>query len=184
MNLISIADGIFIWDVLAWTTPRLEFNPPVRSASENQGQPRLPPEPFKYPELSNHTTAKAMTRSISNSELEKTSVRPMETKKSSSIPSSRRHFIQKINHSHLAKVNVFTRHVARHCENSLQKRYVPPAHQETLRLHSILGYNGNGRENLVWHAHSGFFAYSVGCNVIVENLNNNHQTILIGKGLS
>ena len=29
--------------------------------------------------------------------------------------------------------------------------------------------------------HSGFFAYSVGCNVIVENLNNNHQTILTGK---
>ncbi|CAF5079311.1 unnamed protein product, partial [Rotaria socialis] len=26
----------------------------------------------------------------------------------------------------------------------------------------------------------GFFAYSVGCNVIVENLNNNHQTILTG----
>lgn len=56
-----------------------------------------------------------------------------------------------------------------------------PANQESLKLQSIIGYNGNGRENLVWHAHSGFFAYTVGCNVIVENLNNNYQTILTGK---
>ncbi|CAF5207282.1 unnamed protein product, partial [Rotaria magnacalcarata] len=60
------------------------------------------------------------------------------------------------------------------------KRYVAPVNQESLKLRSVIGYNGNGRENLAWHAHSGFFAYSVGCNVIVENLNNNHQTILTG----
>ena len=53
--------------------------------------------------------------------------------------------------------------------------------QESLRLKSIIGYNGNARDNLVWHAHTGFFAYTVACNVIVENLNNNHQTILTGK---
>ncbi len=64
---------------------------------------------------------------------------------------------------------------------TFQKRYVAPANQESLKLQSIIGYNGNGRENLIWHAHSGFFAYTVGCNVIVENLNNNYQTILTGK---
>lgn len=105
MNIISIGDAIFIWDVLAWTTPRPDSVPPVRLALENEGQPRNPREPFKYTELTNNQTARAMTRSISNSETDKTtSIRPTEMKKPLTIPTSRRHFIQKINHSHLAKV--------------------------------------------------------------------------------
>jgi len=63
----------------------------------------------------------------------------------------------------------------------IQKRYLAPANQESLKLQSIIGYNGNGRDNLVWHPYTGFFAYSLGCNIIVENLNSNRQTILSGK---
>ncbi len=63
----------------------------------------------------------------------------------------------------------------------IQKRYVAPTNQESLKLQAIIGYNGNGRENLVWYPHTGFFAYTVGCNIIVEDLNTNHQTILTGK---
>ena len=99
MNIISIGDAIFIWDVLVWTTPRPDTIP-LRSALDNHGQPRNPPEPFQY---TTHT-ARALTRSVSNSELEKTTIRPEEKKKSSTIPTGRRHFIQRINHSHLAKV--------------------------------------------------------------------------------
>ncbi len=43
---------------------------PIRSISDNNGQPRNPPEPFQYKE----TTARAITRSLSNSELEKTTI--------------------------------------------------------------------------------------------------------------
>ncbi len=64
---------------------------------------------------------------------------------------------------------------------SIQKRYIARIDQESLQLQSIIGYNGNGRENLVWYPHTGFFAYTVGCNIIVENLNSNHQKILTGK---
>ncbi|CAF0756991.1 unnamed protein product [Adineta ricciae] len=181
MHVVSIGDSIFIWDVLAWTTPRpnLPVNTqhiahpavveraPVRSNIENNGQPRNPPEPFQYNQQTNDNTARAITRSLSNTELDKTT-KKINNKKSvlkqnDHPPAIRRHFIQRTNHSQLAK-----------------KRYVAPANQESLKLISVIGYNGNGRENLVWHAHNGFFAYTVGCNVIVENLNNNHQTILTG----
>lgn len=40
----------------------------MRSISENNGQPRNPPEPFQY----NENTARAVTRSLSNPEVEKT----------------------------------------------------------------------------------------------------------------
>jgi hypothetical protein len=38
--------------------------------SDNNGQPRNPPEPFQY----NGNTARAITRSLSNSEVEKTTM--------------------------------------------------------------------------------------------------------------
>lgn len=62
-----------------------------------------------------------------------------------------------------------------------QKRYVAPTNQESLKLQSIIGYNGNGRDNLIWHPSTGFFAYTVTCNIIVENLNTSQQMILSGK---
>jgi hypothetical protein len=43
---------------------------PIQSISDNNGQPRNPPEPFQYKE----NTARAITRSLSNSELEKTTI--------------------------------------------------------------------------------------------------------------
>jgi len=57
---------------------------------------------------------------------------------------------------------------------------MPPTNQESLKLQLIIGYNGNGRDNLVWHPYTGFFAYTIGCNIIVENLNSSQQTILSG----
>ncbi|CAF3644159.1 unnamed protein product [Adineta steineri] len=189
MHIVSIGDSIFIWDVLAWTTPRPNvfsntqyIVPPlknierasIRFPSDNNGQPRNPPEPFQYTQQTNENTARAVTRSLSNCELNTTTSLSHGHKKNQNkklpikqidrnLPTIRRHFIQRINHSQLAK-----------------KRYVAPANQESLKLQSIIGYNGNGRENVVWHAQTGFFAYTVGCNIIVENLNNNHQTILTG----
>ena len=36
-----------------------------------------------------------------------------------------------------------------------QRRYTAPANQAGLKLHSIIGYNGNGRGNMVWQADTG-----------------------------
>ena len=123
MHVISIGDSIFIWDVLAWTTPRPALpNVPSKmsifesAALENIGQPRHPPEPFQY----NGNTARTVTRSLSTSEVEKTTIIPPKPKyvsydfavqlnnikfrKKDAPPAIRRHFIQRTNNSQLAKV--------------------------------------------------------------------------------
>lgn len=102
-----------------------------------------------------------------------------EDEHSSSPPvSSRCHFIQRINQSQLAKVISLPNPSINHFD--FQKRYIAPTNQESLKLHSIIGYNGNGRKNLIWYPSTGFFAYTVTCNIIVENLNSSSQTILSG----
>ncbi|CAF3845969.1 unnamed protein product [Rotaria magnacalcarata] len=129
MHLVSIGDSIFIWDVLAWTTPRpgqlnntqstlpskmLERVPSVLSILDNSGQPRNPPEPFQYSQQNNGHTARAITRSLSNSEIDKntnvsqgqkkTNNKKSSKKQTDNPPAIRRHFIQRVNHSHLAKL--------------------------------------------------------------------------------
>lgn len=54
---------------------------PMRSMSENNGQPRNPPEPFQY----NHSTARAVTRSLSNPEVEKTMIVSQKSKYESPV---------------------------------------------------------------------------------------------------
>ncbi|CAF2433293.1 unnamed protein product [Rotaria sp. Silwood2] len=191
MHVVSIGDSILIWNVLAWNTlrpimpnnaqcivsPQLMMtkileHTLVRSSSDQSGNSS---ELFHN---SQQTKEHPITRSLSNLEIDKTVTifqdekkiinKKLLTKQTDNeyffSPSSiRRHFIQQINHSQLAK-----------------KRYLAPINQESLKLQTIIGYNGNGRENLVWHPHTGFFAYTVGCNIIVENLNSNRQTILTG----
>ena len=36
-----------------------------------------------------------------------------------------------------------------------QRRYTAPPNQAGLKLKSIIGYNGNGRDNMVWHPDTG-----------------------------
>jgi len=38
-----------------------------------------------------------------------------------------------------------------------QRRYAAPPNQAGLKLKSVIGYNGNGRGNMIWHADSGMF---------------------------
>ncbi|XP_053351396.1 WD repeat-containing protein 90 isoform X2 [Clarias gariepinus] len=56
----------------------------------------------------------------------------------------------------------------------------PPPGQEGLRLKAVIGYNGNGRSNIVWNPDTGLFAYSCGCVVVVENLRNGSQKHWLG----
>ncbi|CAF5160610.1 unnamed protein product, partial [Rotaria sp. Silwood1] len=86
---------------------------PILSTLDNNGQPRNPPEPFQYTQQTNGHTARAITRSLSNSELDKNlstsqgqkkiNNKKSVTKQIDNIPMIRRHFIQRINHSQLAK---------------------------------------------------------------------------------
>ncbi|XP_063961233.1 WD repeat-containing protein 90-like isoform X2 [Lytechinus pictus] len=73
------------------------------------------------------------------------------------------HFVAKPNKSQLA-----------------QRRYIAPSNQAGLELKRVLGYNGNGRGNVIWHPDSGLFAYTCGSIIVLEDLDNSSQTHLLG----
>ncbi|XP_053413027.1 WD repeat-containing protein 90 isoform X3 [Nycticebus coucang] len=50
-----------------------------------------------------------------------------------------------------------------------------PASGQQLRLKAVLGYSGSGRANMVWRPDTGFFAYTCGCLVVVEDLHSGTQ---------
>ncbi|KFQ93266.1 WD repeat-containing protein 90, partial [Nipponia nippon] len=56
----------------------------------------------------------------------------------------------------------------------------PPAGSEVLKLKAVIGYNGNGRGNMVWNPDTGFFAYTCGCIVVVEDLHSGSQSHWLG----
>ncbi|XP_066496904.1 WD repeat-containing protein 90 [Tiliqua scincoides] len=56
----------------------------------------------------------------------------------------------------------------------------PLGGNEGLKLKAIIGYNGNGRRNMVWNPDTGFFAYSCGCVLIVEDLHSGAQQHWLG----
>ncbi|XP_045849111.1 WD repeat-containing protein 90 isoform X2 [Meles meles] len=51
---------------------------------------------------------------------------------------------------------------------------------ERLLLKVVVGYNGNGRANVVWKPETGFFAYTCGCLVVVEDLRSGAQRHWLG----
>ncbi|XP_010121618.1 PREDICTED: LOW QUALITY PROTEIN: WD repeat-containing protein 90, partial [Chlamydotis macqueenii] len=56
----------------------------------------------------------------------------------------------------------------------------PPAGSEILKLKAVIGYNGNGRGNMVWDPDTGFFAYTCGCIIVVEDLHSGSQNHWLG----
>ncbi|XP_069066782.1 WD repeat-containing protein 90 isoform X3 [Pleurodeles waltl] len=66
--------------------------------------------------------------------------------------------------------------IARFKTSPLPKSFSsPPCGQESLSLKTVIGYNGNGRGNMVWNPDTGFFAYTCGCVVVVEDLHSGSQ---------
>ncbi|XP_052262541.1 WD repeat-containing protein 90-like isoform X2 [Dreissena polymorpha] len=61
-----------------------------------------------------------------------------------------------------------------------QRRYTAPPNQAGVRLKSVIGYNGNARNNMVWHPDTGLFVYTSGNTIILEDLNTNSQKHLAG----
>nr|XP_055038117.1 WD repeat-containing protein 90 isoform X5 [Misgurnus anguillicaudatus] len=56
-----------------------------------------------------------------------------------------------------------------------QTLVAPPPGQAGLSLKAVIGYNGNGRNNMVWNPDTGLFVYSCGSIVIVEDLHTGSQ---------
>ncbi|XP_054992986.1 WD repeat-containing protein 90 isoform X5 [Sorex araneus] len=56
----------------------------------------------------------------------------------------------------------------------------PPAGGERLHLKAVVGYSSGGRANLVWSPSTGFFAYSCGRLLVVEDLHSGAQRHWLG----
>ncbi|XP_056222733.1 WD repeat-containing protein 90 [Seriola aureovittata] len=61
-----------------------------------------------------------------------------------------------------------------------QAAVAPQPGQEGIKLKAVIGYNGNGRGNMVWSPDQGLFAYSCGSVVVVEHLHTGCQRHLQG----
>uniref|UniRef100_A0A4W6G2L9 WD repeat domain 90 n=1 Tax=Lates calcarifer TaxID=8187 RepID=A0A4W6G2L9_LATCA len=61
-----------------------------------------------------------------------------------------------------------------------QATVAPQPGEEGIKLKAVIGYNGNGRGNMVWSPDQGLFAYSCGCVVVVEHLHTGCQRHLQG----
>nr|XP_019611822.1 PREDICTED: WD repeat-containing protein 90 isoform X4 [Rhinolophus sinicus] len=74
------------------------------------------------------------------------------------------------------------KHFTARYKSSLTAKNVslPPAGAERLRLKAVVGYNGNGRANMTWRPDTGFFAYTCGCLVVVEDLHSGAQQHWLG----
>ena len=58
--------------------------------------------------------------------------------------------------------------------------YSAPQNQAGLELKALIGFNGNGRDNIIWRTTPGILYYSCGIVIIVENLATSEQKILQG----
>ncbi|XP_041063040.1 WD repeat-containing protein 90 [Carcharodon carcharias] len=64
--------------------------------------------------------------------------------------------------------------------SSVSQVAVLPDGKEDLKLKVVIGYNGNGRGNMVWNPDTALFAYSCGCLVVIEDLHSGSQRHLTG----
>ncbi|KAJ7984499.1 hypothetical protein DPEC_G00355450 [Dallia pectoralis] len=65
--------------------------------------------------------------------------------------------------------------------STLDQGAKPPQPAEaSLSLKAVIGYNGNGRGNMIWNPDTGLFAYSCGCVVVVEDLHTGSQRHWLG----
>ncbi|KAF0881208.1 WDR90 protein, partial [Crocuta crocuta] len=80
-----------------------------------------------------------------------------------------------------ARPDCYRHFVARYKSPLLVKSTsVPGARTERLLLKAVVGYNGNGRANVAWKPDTGFFAYTCGCLVVVEDLHSGAQRHWLG----
>uniref|UniRef100_A0A8D3BWJ5 WD repeat domain 90 n=1 Tax=Scophthalmus maximus TaxID=52904 RepID=A0A8D3BWJ5_SCOMX len=62
----------------------------------------------------------------------------------------------------------------------IQAAVAPQPGEEGIKLKAVIGYNGNGRGNMVWSPDQGLFAYTCGCVLVVEHLQTGCQRHLQG----
>uniref|UniRef100_A0A7N8XKJ2 WD repeat domain 90 n=1 Tax=Mastacembelus armatus TaxID=205130 RepID=A0A7N8XKJ2_9TELE len=152
LTVVSVGDAIFIWDFLAHPLDSLTENAEVSRVQVSNGMPRqTAPLPFSPPPRLNVST------------------------------------IDEIDQGGKFSFTIlnYTKALPFVCYPVLQFSVVqaaaaPQPGNEGIKLKTVIGYNGNGRGNMVWSPDQGLFAYSCGSVVVVEYLHTGRQKHLKG----
>ncbi|XP_039770960.1 WD repeat-containing protein 90 isoform X2 [Ornithorhynchus anatinus] len=179
-QVISVGDAIFLWDLLV--APEREVAPgsgcrspdtllspevSVFSESDEEGvhvqgpvSPPVPPEKQQGDGSGRMGAVASLLRWPRSMSVRHSRSSP-ETRRAQ--PDSDQHFLAPSEASPLPK-----------------RASCPSASSERLRLKAVVGYNGNGQGNMVWRPDTGFFAYTCGCVVVVEDLHSGSQRHWLG----
>ncbi|XP_078200304.1 WD repeat-containing protein 90 isoform X4 [Callithrix jacchus] len=165
-QVLSAGDAIFLWDILATTESEQSFpgGPPACEAGPGTGQLEdaesraggLPQEPVPKPSPASPPRLDICARPPKGGD---------GTRDTSNLGTPR------------------TTCLASHKAFMLAKGTSPPTpsgKRRRLHLKAVVGYSGNGRSNMVWRPDTGFFAYTCGRLVVVEDLHSGAQQLWPG----
>ncbi|XP_014980706.3 WD repeat-containing protein 90 isoform X12 [Macaca mulatta] len=167
-QVLSAGDAIFLWDILATTESDQRFPGPSPACEAGLGTGQLEDAASRASELPRQQVPKPSQASPPRLGI---CARPPEggdgtsDTKNSGAPRT----------TCPASHKAFTPARASRGPHSAKGTSLPPASSEWLRLKAVVGYSGNGRANMVWRPDTGFFAYTCGRLVVVEDLHSGAQ---------
>ncbi|XP_030626042.1 WD repeat-containing protein 90 [Chanos chanos] len=203
MGVVSVGDALFFWDFLAHpletgacslSAPAVRVSPPKPGCDEtvltglrlSNGTPRQAvPLPSSPPRLGVSPTLRA--EGVPPSVLSSPSPAPglstvlKVTERSgcgdsSSLLANQASGEERVEDPKPVRPDCYKHFTPRYNISTPDQSVVaPPPGQGGLNLKAVIGYNGNGRGNLVWNPDTGLFVYSCGCVIVVENLHTGSQ---------
>uniref|UniRef100_A0A665V876 WD repeat-containing protein 90 n=1 Tax=Echeneis naucrates TaxID=173247 RepID=A0A665V876_ECHNA len=153
LGVVSVGDAIFLWHFLALPDYSSVDIQPKAEVSGGQLSSGMPRQTAPLP-ASPPSQPGSINNLLDQAELkEKRPVRP----------------------------DCYSHFIARFKASTLDQAAVTPQPgEECIKLKAVIGYNGNGRGNMVWSPDLGVFAYSCGSVVVVEDLHTGCQRHLQG----
>ncbi|XP_077358986.1 WD repeat-containing protein 90 isoform X2 [Festucalex cinctus] len=186
-GVVSVGDAIFLWDFLAHPvdllrTVRLPSRFAITSAADEMPRQRAPRPLSPPPPL--HVSA--MDPTVAELDVTATGSEPgfhpkpaTTFLKITEVGDTIRMSINLQNNDFNEKrvrPDCYRHFIPRFKNSTLDETAVTPQPDEAgMTLKAVIGYNGNGRGNLVWSPDQGLFAYSCGGVVVVENVNSGRQ---------
>ncbi|XP_047289715.1 WD repeat-containing protein 90 isoform X39 [Homo sapiens] len=167
-QVLSAGDAVFLWDVLAPTESDQSFPGAPPACKTGPGAGPLEDAASRASELPRQQVPKPCQASPPRLGV---CARPPEggdgarDTRNSGAPRT----------TYLASCKAFTPARVSCSPHSAKGTCPPPASGGWLRLKAVVGYSGNGRANMVWRPDTGFFAYTCGRLVVVEDLHSGAQ---------
>ncbi|XP_030654477.1 WD repeat-containing protein 90 isoform X3 [Nomascus leucogenys] len=167
-QVLSAGDTVFLWDILATTESDQSFPGAPPACEAGPGTGLLEDAASRASELPRQQVPKPSRASPPRLGV---CARPLEggdgarDTRNSGAPRT----------TYLASYKSFTPARVSCSPHSAKGTFLPPASGGWLRLKAVVGYGGNGRANMVWRPDTGFFAYTCGRLVVVEDLHSGAQ---------